>query len=168
MSKERINAKDRLNDRARLVGIASTKDNYELEFTVWSENNNCAAANIRLCDSGRKIWGVLYEIPWYLVKRDRAKLCRTLDNIEGEGKNYLRKDICVKDQNGNIINKKVQTYLGKGRKKGIRTSLVYVAYIIKGLRDHNIPNEYIEYVKMRAIENNPDLKNDIFECNKKT
>lgn len=160
MLSENINAKDRLNGEAHFVAIAYTKDDYELEFTVWSKKNNCAAANIRICDSGREIWGVLYEIPCYRVKRDHAGLCRTLDSIEGEGDNYRRANIWIKDQKGNTIKREVQTYLGKRLKKGEKTSSKYIKHIIKGLREHNIPRDYIEYVKTRAIENNPELKNE--------
>jgi len=39
---------------AKPVGIAYTKDDYELDFTVWSNGNQCAAADI-VPGSGRKI-----------------------------------------------------------------------------------------------------------------
>ena len=161
MSSKRLNEKNRLNGEARFVGIAYTKDDYELEFTVWSKKNKCAVANIRLCDSGRKIWGVLYEIPWHRVKRDLSGLCRTLDSIEGEGKTYRRTVISLRSQNGHLIDQELQTYLGLRPEKGKTTSLEYVSYIIKGLREHNMPNDYVNYVKTQAIGNNPELKNDI-------
>jgi hypothetical protein len=41
---------------------------------------------------GRKIWGVIYDIPDYLIPRKTAdaKRRKSLDEIEGEGKNYKR------------------------------------------------------------------------------
>ena len=160
-SSKRLNVKDRLNGKARFEMIAYTEDNYELEFTIWSSKNDCAAAHIRRCDSGRKIWGVLYKIPWCRIKRDASGLCRTLDSIEGEGVNYHRTTIALRDQNGRAIKREVLTYFGKKIKQRIKTNLEYPKYIITGLREHSVPEEYIEYVKTRVIENNPSLRIDI-------
>jgi hypothetical protein len=75
---ERLNANDRLCGDARPVGIAHTQDYYELDFTVWSKKNKCAAADI-VPGSGRKIWGVLYEIPDYLIRRETSGKRKSLD-----------------------------------------------------------------------------------------
>jgi hypothetical protein len=55
------------------------------------------------------------------------------------------------------------TYVVKHKQIGLRTSLVYVKHIITGLRDNNVPDEYIDYVKTRVIANNPGLEMDIKE-----
>lgn len=161
MSSKRINSKSRLNGCARFIGVAYTKDNYELEFTVWSKTNKCATANIKPCNSGRKIWGALYVIPWSIIKWNPSGCYKTLDSIEGECVNYKRQAICIRDQNDNLIENEVQTYLGKSLKSGIKTSLKYVKHIIFGLREHNISDDYVKYIKSQVIENNSNLKKHI-------
>lgn len=88
MLASRLNAADRLNGDAKPVGLARTLANWQLAFEVWSATNNCAAANLRL-GSNSPVWGRLYEIPEYLISRNlaRERHRRSLDHIEGEGKN---------------------------------------------------------------------------------
>jgi len=159
-SSKRLNSSDRLQGDAKPVGIAYTRDDFELDFTVWSTGNQCAAADI-VPGSGRKIWGVLYEIPDHLIRRDTAGNRRSLDDIEGEGTNYQRMTISLKYPNGRPVKPDAITYVVKDRKKGLQTSLEYVCHIIVGLHEHGVPEEYIEYVKMRIVKNNPSLKEEM-------
>ncbi len=154
---KRLNSEDRLKGDACRVGIAYTEEDHELEFDIWSKKNNCAAADINP-GSGRKIWGVLYEIPEYLIFRETSGDRKSLDQIEGENKNYKRVTISLLNPNGSKIQKKIITYIGKNRRKGIKTSWEYVCHIIDGLHGNNVPIEYIDYVKSQIIDNNPDLK----------
>src|SRR2546428_8306047 len=153
-----INSSDRLCGDANFVGIASTVGNFELDFTVFSKTNNCAAADI-VPPSGRSIWGVLYEIPDHLIKRETAGPRKSLDAIEGESTNYQRTTIDVKRRDGTTT--PAITYIAKARRVGLKTSLKYVEHIIKGLRAADAPNDYIDYVKQRVVENNPGLKKSI-------
>jgi len=155
---QRLNSSDRLCGDANFIEIASTVDNFELDFTVFSKTNNCAAADI-VPRSGRKIWGVLYDIPDHLIKRETADQRKSLDAIEGEGVNYQRTTITV--QRRDETTTPAITYIAKTRRVGLKTSLKYVEYIIKGLRGADVPNDYIEYVKQRVVENNPGLKKPI-------
>jgi hypothetical protein len=66
---ERLNSADRLRGDARDLGLVSTESAFELSFDVWSTKNDCAAANLRQ-SAGRQIWGVLYEVPEFLMGRD--------------------------------------------------------------------------------------------------
>lgn len=157
MSTVRLNSPDRLQGDARFAGIAHTEDFYELEFDIWSKNNHCAAASI-ISGTGRKIWGVLYEIPDCLIKRKTAKPRKSLDAIEGEGSNYHRETITVRYLEGAPVREPVLTYIGFNHRQGIKTSAEYVKHIFAGLREHSIPDEYVEYVKMRVIANNSELK----------
>jgi hypothetical protein len=70
-SSKRINSANRLRGDAISLGLACTVEDFQFDFTVWSTTNNCAAADI-IKGSGRKLWGVLYEIPDYLIRRDTA------------------------------------------------------------------------------------------------
>jgi len=143
-----------------VISIAYTEDDYELDFTVWSKCNKCAAADVVL-GSGRKIWGVLYEIPDHLIRRATSGCRKSLDSIEGEGTNYKRKGITLRYQNGLHVKGNPIIYVVINKRKGLQTSLEYGRYIVIGLREHNVPKEYVEYVKARIIANNPNLKNDI-------
>jgi len=156
----RINSDDRLRGDALLIGTAYTEYDHELEFTIWSRTNNCAVADI-LPGQGRKIWGVIYNIPENLIRRETSDIRKALDAIEGECKNYRRKIIRVMYPEGRPFEEDVITYMGKYQKNGIRTSLEYSGYIIRGLREHNIQEEYINYVKNKIVANNPDLEIEI-------
>jgi hypothetical protein len=155
---ERLNADDRLRGDARPVGIACTKDRFELDFNVWSHGNQCAAADL-VPGVGRSIWGVLYEIPDYLIRRETARNRKSLDAIEGEGTNYKRIEIDLTNSDGESI--QVMTYVVINKVSGRKTSLEYASHIVIGLREHNVPSEYIDYVKARIVANNPILKDDI-------
>jgi hypothetical protein len=155
---DRLNANDRLRGDARPVGVACTKDSFELDFDVWSKGNKCAAADL-MPGLGRKIWGVLYEIPDYLIHRETSGKRKSLDAIEGEGINYTRREIALTKLDGESI--KAMTYVVRNRISGHKTSLEYASHIVIGLREHNVPSEYIDYVKERIVANNPSLKDSV-------
>lgn len=159
-SLERMNSHDRMRGDARPVGIAYTENDFELEFSVWSRTNQCAVANI-LPSSGRKIWGVVYEIPDYLISRETSGVRKSLDAIEGEGQNYRRIIIALGSPNGLPFKNEFITYIGLRRRSGIYTSLEYARHIIRGLREHDVPDDYIEYVKAQILVNNPGLRKNI-------
>ena len=159
-SSQRLNCTNRLCGDANPLTIVYTKEPFELDFTVLSKTNNCAAADISP-GYGRIIWGVLYEIPDYLICRNTSGNRKSLDEIEGEGQNYRKIAIPLRYRNGRLINTKVITYVAINRKQRIQTSLSYVSHIIAGLRAHNAPRGYINYVKKRIIKNNSTLKQGI-------
>lgn len=157
-SSSRLNSPDRLCGDARDLGLVSTQGIFELDFDVWSNRNNCAAADIRE-GAGRVIWGVLYEVPDYLIDRDTSGARRSLDAIEGS--QYQRQSIGVQNLDGTSVQAPVITYTVRSPQLGLRTSLAYVSYILAGLREHGAPAEYVAYVKNRAIANNPGLATDL-------
>ena len=159
---ERLNSENRLRGDATVIDVVRTVDDYEFNFTIWSKSNNCAAADI-IPGSGRKIWGVLYDIPDFLIKKETDGERKSLDEIEGEGSNYKRMSIRVQYRDGTSVDNDVITYIGinDARKFNIRTSFSYARHIITGLRVHSVPDDYIEYVKSRIRDNNPDLAQQI-------
>jgi hypothetical protein len=157
-SPSRFNSDNRLRGDARSLGAVCTDEDFELDFTVSSVQNQCAAGDI-VPGCGRKIWGVLYEIPDYLIRRETAGDRRSLDAIEGS--KYERRIIAVRNPDGTPVAGEVITYVVRDRESGIQTSLDYCRHIIEGLREHNVPDEYIEYVKARMIVNNPGLQIDV-------
>ena len=151
-----INGKERLKGDARFISIAETADDFELTFNVFSNGRKCAAADL-IPKARARAWGVLYEIPEYLISRETAKAHgrKSLDAIEGEGKNYERKEIKVRKPDGEIV--EALTYTVIAPRPGLKTDLDYVRYIVAGLRERGIPAGYIDKVKRIAIANNPEI-----------
>lgn len=152
MSTARLNAADRLNGAAIDCGLVATSDRYELAFDVWSKRNDCAAADIVESVSGRQIWGVLYYVPDDCMPR--------LDRIEGNGKNYCRREISITTVDGAEFPNPVFTYMVREPRQCIKTNLAYVTHILNGLSEHSAPRDYVEYVRRRIVENDPALEID--------
>jgi gamma-glutamylcyclotransferase (GGCT)/AIG2-like uncharacterized protein YtfP len=152
-----INSSKRLNGAAMFVDIAETVEYYTLDFDVYSKNRNCAAADIVRTDQKKKVWGVLYDIPDELLSRVTApENTKSLDAIEGENSNYRRYWLLVRYPNGRISS--ALTYVAKRPKKKVkRTSFDYVKLIIDGLRQHYIPESYINEVKEVVKAHSPRL-----------
>jgi len=157
-----INGKDRLCGDARFIGIAETVDDFQLAFDVWSTNRECAASDI-VVSPGRKVWGVVYEVPDFLIERKTAREQnrKSLDAIEGEGSNYTRGEIAVRLKAGKVVT--AITYWAKDPKPNLTTSLEYVGYIVRGLREHGVCEEYIARVRRLAATNNPAIATQVNE-----
>jgi gamma-glutamylcyclotransferase len=157
-----INGKDRLCGDAKFIAIAETVEEFQLAFNVWSKGRQCAASDI-VVSPGSKVWGALYEVPDFLIERNTAEAQgrKSLDAIEGEGSNYSRETIAVRRDNGLIVT--ALTYRAKKPKQGIKTSLEYVGYIVKGLRERGVREDYIEHVKKLAQANNRALAAEVIE-----
>jgi hypothetical protein len=159
-SEMEINRRERLRGDAKFADIAETVEDFELAFDVYSVNRGCAASDITR-NPGGKVWGVLYEIPDYLIRRSSAQAHgrKSLDAIEGEGTNYKREMIQVRRPDGQII--EAFTYTVISPNPGLKTSVNYVRLIVHGLREHNISIEYIATVKAIAAANNPDIASEV-------
>lgn len=157
MSVARLNSDDRLAGDAKVVGVAKTVESFELIFSVWSKSNNCATADLLPSDAGRTVFGVLYEIPDFLLSREASneRGRNSLDKIEGEGTNYVRTMIDVVTDDGATV--RAMTYVVKNRQANLKTSAAYVSHILAGLQEHNMPAEYCRYVLSKIVENNGDL-----------
>jgi hypothetical protein len=157
---DQLNGTDRLCGDARFIGIAQTTSNFKLVFDVWASGRGCAAADL-VETPGQRVWGVLYDVPDYLITREtaHAKGRKAMDDIEGEGTVYRRESIQVRTAEGTDVT--ALTYRVIDRKEGLKTNARYVGYIVKGLRDHGIEPSYIEDVKATAIANNPEIADEI-------
>jgi hypothetical protein len=155
-----INSPDRLRGDAKFIGIAETVEDYQIAFTVQSKTRNCAAADM-VPSPGNKVWGVLYEVPDLLIDRKTAdvKGRKSLDAIEGEGKNYTRCSVIVRSATGDIYT--AITYRVSSPRPNLKTSLEYVGYIVRGLRERGVSEEYVANVKTIASANNPDIVPEI-------
>ena len=159
-SVDRLNSAKRLCGAAKVVGPGHTIEKYELDFTVWSKTNKCAAADI-VPDGKTQIWGVIYDIPDELIYRDLSGDRKSLDAIEGEGGNYKRTEIRVMHNGSADSVISVLTYVVRDRTYGMKTSAAYASKIITGLMSHDIPLGYLQYVYDRILLNNGALKGEL-------
>jgi cation transport regulator ChaC len=155
-----INGKDRLSGDAKFVDIAETVEEFELAFDVQSTGRGCAASDI-VRKPGGKVWGVLYEVPDYLLSRKTAKAKgrKSFDEIEGEGKNYKRETIEVRRSDGEISS--ALTYTVRSPNPQLKTNVDYVRHIVRGLRQRGVSDEYISKVKAIAATNNPEIAKEV-------
>lgn len=154
---ERLNSRPRLRGDARYLGLARTLEPHQLSFTVWSEGNRCAAADL-VPDSGRRIWGALYEVPDDLIRRETAGTRPSMDSIENEGVEYRRTLIRVEPATPDVAATEALTWLVQHRREGLRTAFHYVRHILAGLLASNAPPDYLAYVRERILTNNPALQ----------
>ena len=161
MSSARINGADRLAGDAKFVSVCRTVELQVLGFTVWSKNGQCAAADIRPDVNGQPIYGVLYEVPEFLVARPTAcaRNRKSLDEIEAEGTNYVRQKIRLIDSKN--IELVAMTYVVRVRREGLRTSIDYVEHIFRGIQEHGVPDDYRRYVVACVLQNNEQLAHDL-------
>jgi len=147
----RLNGPNRLNGHAEDLGHAKTVEDFDIAFDVYSQTNGCAASDL-IRFPKRKAWGVLYEIPEDFIHGTPADGQKTLQQFEGP--RYEEEPIRAIDKDGN--EQEAVTFLVRDaeRRPGIATSAAYVSWIIYGLREHAVPEDYIAHVIEVAIETN--------------
>jgi hypothetical protein len=155
MSPARLNSANRLRGDAKSLGLAQTADQYELDFTVWSTGNRCAATDL-VPNGSRRIWGVLYQVPDELLARETSGARKSMDEIEG--RMYQRHPIVVCREGSSCSPLTAWTYTVINKVQGLKTSFAYARHLLCGLREHSAPAEYMEYVKGRILSNNPKLQ----------
>ncbi len=108
---------------------------YDYKFVYDGHSKNWeggAVANISK-SADNIVWGGLYEIS----KSDLANLNRR----EGYPKSYDRKELEVKDDQGNIY--KAITYFRIGEKVGIPSNK-YGKTVVNGAKDCDLPDDYVK------------------------
>jgi cation transport regulator ChaC len=147
----RLNGPNRLNGRAQDRGAACTVDDYDIGFDVWSETNRCAASDL-IRSPGRRAWGVLYEIADEFIRGRRTDGHKTLQRIEGP--RYQEALLRVIDEKGQEADAVTFVVRENERRGEIATSAAYVSWIVYGLREHGVPEDYIAHVVAVAIQAN--------------
>lgn len=156
-STARLNGKDRLDGAAIPIGITQTVEDYALAFDVVSDINKCAASDI-VKTPGKKVWGVLFDVPDDRISRETSpKGKKSFDAIEAD--RYRRHWIQVRRPNGSVVT--ALTYVVKCPEQGLQTNLDYVRHIVVGLREHGVPDDYIREVKAIAAANNPAIAEEV-------
>jgi gamma-glutamylcyclotransferase (GGCT)/AIG2-like uncharacterized protein YtfP len=142
---ERLNSPERLGGGARYDGRAQTIGEYEIAFGVWSRGNGCAAADLQTVERKEQhAWGVLYQ-----MTDERLERLRQI-----EGRRYEEKPIAVRTSAGEIREAKTFLVRPTERQQRLWTSGTYVGCIVKGLREHQVPEEYVQQVIDVAIRTN--------------
>ncbi|MHA2135325.1 MAG: gamma-glutamylcyclotransferase family protein [Candidatus Thorarchaeota archaeon] len=149
-SSARLNGPNRLQRNAKPLGKAQTVEDFDIVFDVYSFTNQCAASDIVPTEE-KKVWGILYDIPDDWV-RGKWKDRRTLAQIEGP--HYRERKISVERDKGRMV--EAITFVVKEESLcfDLATSVWYVSWIVYGLREHSVPEEYIAHVIDVAIETN--------------
>ena len=147
----RLNSPNRLNGKAEDRGRAQTVEGFDIAFDVYSKTNGCAASDL-VPAPGRKAWGVLYEVPDDFIRGKRTDGKKTLTQIEGP--RYEEKTIQVVDQGGRTCEARTFMVRETERRDGLATSAAYVSWIVYGLRDHGVPEDWIAHVVEVAVETN--------------
>ena len=157
LNSERLNSQQRLRGEARYLGLVYTREPHALGFTVWSEGNGCAAADL-IPGGSQPAWGMLYEIPDALVRRDSAGQRPSMDSIENEGVEYHRTRIAVCHPDGNPVDSTVLTWLACDPRHDLKTEFHYVRHILTGLLTRQAPDNYLRRVRLSILRNNPGLQ----------
>jgi cation transport regulator ChaC len=151
----RLNGPDRLNGAASVVGTAETVEDYSLVFDVWSDGNQCAASDI-VRTPGHKVWGVVYEIPRDFVFGRRADKRKTLEQIEGTKYQPVR--IRLRQEDGAEHEALTFVVRENDKQQELLTSIEYLGYIVRGLREQGVSEDYIVTVKQIAVASNPAIR----------
>jgi hypothetical protein len=139
----RINGPKRLGGKAKDLGRAQTVEDFDIAFDVLSKTNGCAASNL-IQTPGRKAWGVLYEISDEVFSR--------LKHVEGP--RYEETTISVTDTKGEMRNAITFVVKPEDRRDGLATSAAYVSWIVYGLRDHGVPEDWVTHMIEAAVKTN--------------
>jgi hypothetical protein len=141
----------RLRGHGHVLGAAETIGDYDIAFDVWSQTNQCAASDL-VVTPNRKAWGILYDIPDEFIRGKRPDGQKTLSQIEGPS--YEETEIEVRPPGGQPV--RAVTFLVRGDKRavGLFTGAWYVSWIIYGLREHGVPEAYLDHVVEIALETN--------------
>lgn len=147
----RLNGPNRLDGKAVDRGKAQTVEDFDIAFDAYSRTNGCAASDI-VAAPGKKAWGVLFEIPEDFIRGKRNDGKKTLEQIEGP--RYEEKPINVMDREGKQCGATTFVVGQAARRPGLATSAAYVSWIVYGLRDHGVPEDWINHVLDVSIKTN--------------
>jgi hypothetical protein len=159
-TRARLNGPRRLNGHASDRGLACTAVGFDIAFDVMSNNNGCAACDL-IPVPGRIVWGVLYDIKPGLIRGHRQDGQKTLAEIEGGS--YQEMTVRVADQAGEQHDAVTFVVRPDKRITGIPTSAAYVSWIVYGLRDHGVSENYLAHVIDVAIQTNESAQQSAIE-----
>jgi len=113
-------------------------DGYRLAFNKRG-NDGTGKANI-VPDEGGTVWGVVY--------RCSPSALKEMDRYEGvSGGHYVRKTVCVRTDDGEELD--AVTYVAGSAyvDNSLTRSSEYLQAILRGAREHGLPDEYLRGVE---------------------
>ena len=111
-------------------------NNYKLDFTRFSKERQCGVGDV-VEAKGFVVWGVLYDVPQNEVPK--------IDKKEDAPRAYKRKSVQVVLANGMI--REAMTYMVREKVGTVPPRKEYLDLYLKGAREHELPEEYIEFLK---------------------
>lgn len=157
MNAERLNCPERLNGKARVVGVARL-EGYGIRFDLYSQTNKCGVTDI-VRAANEHVLGVLYDVPIRLVVAPTGKRSK-MDEVEGarpDGTgNYQRVRLSVEMDKRNVS---AVTYVGTdgGKRRFARrtaeeqhVSDEYFEHVRLGSQTFEFPGEYRAYLERQA------------------
>lgn len=84
-----------------------------------------------------KVWGVLYRLT-------ETELSR-LDQYEGVPECYGRQKVWVTTENGERV--RAYVYIGKENLENVWPKQTYLSELLRGARQHQLPQEYIQFLE---------------------
>jgi len=132
---------------SRFVGIAVLPD-HRLAFTRKSVNRSCGVADA-VRDTGRKLWGVVYEISdLYIGGLDQAEGYRP----GRETNSYWRRECMIFLDGDEAQPLTVSTYFGDAQRNPPLPNRVYRDLILRGARQWHLPDAYIEELQNIRVD----------------
>lgn len=157
MNPDRLNCPDRLNQKARVVGVARL-NGWGIRFDLYSETNGCGVTDIARAVN-EHVFGVLYDVPIRLVVAQAGRQSR-MDRFEGarpDGTgNYQRIRLSVTADERQLT---AVTYVGTdvGRQRFARKTAAeqqvserYFGHLESGAQAFRFPREYKAYLTEQA------------------
>lgn len=111
---------------------------YRLVFHKVSIRDGSGKCNASFTgDQSDVVFGVLYDV-------SEADIM-TLNEIEGVGQGYDAKILPIKRENEGLV--KAQTYIATSIDARLKPFHWYKEHVLRGANEHDLPREYIEYIK---------------------
>ena len=130
----------------RFIGVAKLPD-HRLAFTRRSVKRDCGAADA-VCQLGRAMWGVVFEIPDLEV----GALDQSEGYLPGRDKNsYWRRECMVFLDSDEKRPLKVATYFAEPQKDPPLPNQDYKNLILAGARHWQLPPNYINELEGIAV-----------------
>ena len=130
----------RLQDRvssARVIKIAKLYG-HKLAFHKKSTDGSSKCDIAKTSNNNDTVWGVLYNISTHELP--------ALDQVEGLGHGYEKKDIEITDERGTLIN--AFTYYATSIDESLIPFDWYKNHVLIGAQEHGLPQDYIsEYIE---------------------
>ncbi len=96
--------------------------------------------------SEHQVHGVIFDMA--------AEHVTILDDIEGVGLGYEKKDVAIRLLNGDII--QAFTYYATHINENLKPLCWYMEHVLRGAREHALPGDYIEVIEGVEFEQDVD------------